>query len=295
MSKKKLVTAIVAGVLIVAIGVSSVLIYRKSHNTEAALADNQRYVYAYVSDIQGNEITYMEMDESVVTAYLEQQEEASATDDGEAEKDSDDNSASDDNAGGRRGRRENTSSDSASDNGSFKEEEADEASDEEKSDRASSGDMPSGDMPSGDMPSGDMPSGDMPSGAPSGDMSSGDMPSGAPSGGMPSGDMPSGAPSGDMPSGDTPSGDMPSGDSTDGTEQTENGMPSKASGKSGGFGKNAMGSGETVTALIPVGITVHTSSDVKTTFNRLVAGDMIKILMETNDAGEEVMVEIWML
>ena len=61
------------------------LIYRKSHNTEAALADNQRYVYAYVSDIQGNEITYMEMDESVVTAYLEQQEEASTTDDAAAE------------------------------------------------------------------------------------------------------------------------------------------------------------------------------------------------------------------
>lgn len=273
MSKKKLVTAIVAGVLIVAIGVSSVLIYRKSHNTEAALADNQRYVYAYVSDIQGNEITYMEMDESVVTAYLEQQEEASTTDDGEAEKEkaSDDNSASDENAGGRRGRRENTSSDSASDNGSSKEEESNEASDEEKSDRASSGDMPSGDMPSGGMPSG----------APNGDMSSGDVPSGAPNG--------------DMPSGGMPSGDMPSGDSTDGTEQTENGMPSKASGKSGGFGKNAMGSGETVIALIPVGITVHTSSDAKTTFNRLVAGDMIKILMETNDAGEEVIVEIWML
>ena len=290
MSKKKLVTVIVAGILVVAIGVSSVLIYLKSHKSEDALADNQRYVYAYISDIQGNEITYMEMDESVVTAYLEQQEETDAKEgeDDTSGKDKSSDDASGENTGGRRGRGENASSDSTSGDGNSDGTSSGDAAGSDNSDETSSGNMPSGDRPSGDMPSGDMPSGDRPSGdMPSGDRPSGDMPSGD----MPSGDMPSG----DMPSGDMPSGDMPSGNTVDGTEQTENGKPSEASGKSGGFGKNALGSGESVTALIPVGITVHTDSDVKTTFNRLVAGDMIKILMETNDAGEEVMVEIWML
>lgn len=34
------------------------------------LADNQKYVYAYVTSIEGNELTYVEVDESVVEAYL---------------------------------------------------------------------------------------------------------------------------------------------------------------------------------------------------------------------------------
>ena len=54
---------------------------RRTADTET-LADNQKYVYAYVTSIEGNELTYMEVDESVVEAYL-----ASSTEDTEnAEK-----------------------------------------------------------------------------------------------------------------------------------------------------------------------------------------------------------------
>ena len=42
---------------------------RRTADTET-LADNQKYVYAYVTSIEGNELTYVEVDESVVEAYL---------------------------------------------------------------------------------------------------------------------------------------------------------------------------------------------------------------------------------
>ena len=53
--------------------------------------------------------------------------------------------------------------------------------------------------------------------------------------------------------------------------------------------------GETVTTMIPVGVTVHTTSDTTTTFSRLASGDLLKILVETDSDGNEVIEEIWML
>ena len=53
--------------------------------------------------------------------------------------------------------------------------------------------------------------------------------------------------------------------------------------------------GETVTTMIPVGVTVHTTSDTTTTFSCLAAGDLLKILVETDTDGNEVIEEIWML
>ncbi len=182
MNKKKIVAVVAVVVALVLLGAAIALAYIKGQEEEP-LGENQRYVYAYITGIEGNEVTYTELDESVVAAYLEQQAEA------------------------------------------------------EESDDASDGD--SGADADEDAPSG---------------------------GGMPEGmEMPSG-----MPDSDT-------------------------SGESGNSGRGSMGSGETVTTLIPVGVTVHTTSDAKTTFQRLVAGDIIKILMETNADGEEVIIEIWML
>ena len=53
--------------------------------------------------------------------------------------------------------------------------------------------------------------------------------------------------------------------------------------------------GETVTTMIPVGVTVHTTSDTTTTFSRLASGDLLKILVETDSDGNEIIEEIWML
>ncbi len=208
MKKKRvlIITAFVVAAALLGTG-GFVWFNRKNQDTETTtLADNQRIAYAYVTDIEGNEITYVEVEESVVTAALE-------TDDTEKTEDVD-------------------------------------------STEATFGDAPSGDAPSdgGTPPSGgDAPSGDAPS-----------------DGGTP----PSG---GDAPSGDAPSEEMPGGGSSD-----ENSM---------NFGTST----ETVTATIPVGVTVHTAADTETTFSRLASGDLLKILLETDADGNEVIVEIWML
>lgn len=199
--KKKKVLIIIAFVVAAAlVGTGGFVWYQKKNNdAEAtALADNQRIAYAYVTDIEGNEITYVEVDESVVTAALE-------TDDTEKTEDADSTEAS---FGGE---------------------------------APSMGDAPSGDAPSmGEAPSGDTPSGE-------------------------------------APSGDAPSGEMSGADGSD-----ENSM---------NFGTST----ETITATIPVGVTVHTAADTETTFSRLASGDLIKILLETDTDGNEVIVEIWML
>lgn len=151
--KKKTLGIGVSAVVAVAV-LLFVLVFLWGARTRTTLEENQSYVYAYVSEIQGNEITYMEFEESVVTTYLEQQEN-----DGEM----------------------------------------------------------------------------------------------------------LGRPDGEMPSGERQSGD---------------------------FGRMNT---ETTTTLIPVSVTVHTQSDTETTFQRLAAGDMIKMLVETKEDGEEVITEIWML
>ena len=191
---------------------------RRTADTET-LADNQKYVYAYVTSTEGNELTYMEVDESVVEAYL-----ASSTEDTEnAEKGGDGSGA---------------------------------------------------------------PGGSDGSGAPGGSDTAG-----APEDG-------SGAPGG-MPQGTSRTND--STEMSDGMPQEENGdMPGDAT--SDGTGSNGGGapggnggmSGESVTTLIQVSTVVHTTAGTETTFQRLAAGDLLKLLIETSEDGEEVIIEIWM-
>ena len=182
---------------------------RRTADTET-LEDNQKYLYAYVTSIEGNELTYMEVDESVVEAYL-----ASSTED------------------------------------------------TENTEKGGDG-----------------------SGAPGGSDGSG-----APGDG-------SGAP-GRMSQGT--SGTNDSTEMSDGMTQEENGdMPGDAT--SDGTGSNGGGapggnggmSGKSVTTLIPVSTVVHTTAGTETTFQRLAAGDLLKLLIVTSEDGEEVIVEIWM-
>ena len=182
---------------------------RRTADTET-LADNQKYVYAYVTSIEGNELTYMEVDESVVEAYL-----ASSTED------------------------------------------------TENTEKGGDG-----------------------SGAPGGSDGSG-----APGDG-------SGAP-GRMSQGT--SGTNDSTEMSDGMTQEENGdMPgdatSEGTGSNGGGapGGNGGMSGKSVTTLSAVSTVVHTTAGTETTFQRLAAGDLLKLLIVTSEDGEEVIVEIWM-
>ena len=191
---------------------------RRTADTET-LADNQKYVYAYVTSIEGNELTYMEVDESVVEAYL-----ASSTEDTEnAEKGGDGSGA----PGGSDGSGAPGGSDTA----------------------GASGDG---------------------SGAPGG------MPRGT-SGTNDSTEMSDGMPQEE-------NGDMPGDATSDGTGSNGGGAP----GGNGGM------SGKSVTTLIPVSTVVHTTAGTETTFQRLAAGDLLKLLIVTSEDGEEVIVEIWM-
>ena len=166
---KKKVTIVVVIVLVIVLIAACVMWRIGGVETESALGDHQKYVYAYVSSIEGNEVTYMEVDESVAKAAEERAKE--------------------------KAKAEDAGSDSTGQSGQMQ------------------------------MPP---------------DMDSTEMPQGAP-GGM---------------------SDM---------------------------------TGETVTTMIPVGVTVHTTSDTTTTFSCLAAGDLLKILVETDTDGNEVIEEIWML
>ena len=165
---KKKVTIVVVIVLVIVLIAACVMWRIGGVETESALGDHQKYVYAYVSSIEGNEVTYMEVDESVAKAAEERAKEKTKAEDG-------------------------AGSDSTEQSGQMQ------------------------------MPP---------------DMDSTEMPQGAP-GGM---------------------SDM---------------------------------TGETVTTMIPVGVTVHTTSDTTTTFSRLASGDLLKILVETDSDGNEVIEEIW--
>ena len=207
----KKITYILMVVLLVSAGTFTACSTAK----EKTLADNQRYIYAYITDIVGNEITYMEVDESVINGSSEMES-------------------------------------------SFEDVSVDE--------NGSDGEMPS--MDANSMPEGFDPSS-------MGGMSSGGFPSGE---GMPSGDFPGGGKGSD--------GEMPSMDASSMPEGFDISSIS---------GKFDMTSTSTVTSTIPVGITVHTVQGSTTTFSRLASGDLVKILVETNSSGEDVIEEIWMI
>lgn len=212
---------------------------RRIEDTET-LADNQKYVYAYVTSIEGNELTYVEVDESVVEAYL--------------------------------------------------------ASSTENTENAEKGGDGSG-APGGSDGSG-APGGSDAAGAPGDGFGAPGDGSGAPGDSTEASGDGSGAP-GRMSQGT--SGTNDSTEMSDGMTQEENGdMPGDAT--SDGTGSNGGGapggnggmSGKSVTTLIPVSTVVHTTAGTETTFQRLAAGDLLKLLIETSEDGEEVIIEIWM-
>lgn len=219
---KKKVTIVVVIVLVIVLIAVCVMWRIGGVETESALGDHQKYVYAYVSSIEGNEVTYMEVDESVAKAAEERAKEKAKAEDGAG---SDSTGQGDKSDGGTDSAGQSDKNDGGTDSaGQSDKNDGGTGSDEDKS---GMGTPPGIDGSSG---GGQTPP----------DMDSTEMPQGAP-GGM---------------------SDM---------------------------------TGETVTTMIPVGVTVHTTSDTTTTFSRLASGDLLKILVETDTDGNEVIEEIWML
>lgn len=220
---KKKVTIVVVIVLVIVLIAACVMWRIGGVETESALGDHQKYVYAYVSSIEGNEVTYMEVDESVAKAAEERAKEKEKA---EAEDDagSDSTGQGDKSDGGTDSAGQSDKNDGGTDSAGQSDKSGGTGSDEDKSGMGTPPDMDG--SSGGDQTPPDMDSTEMPQGAP---------------GGM---------------------SDM---------------------------------TGETVTTMIPVGVTVHTTSDTTTTFSRLASGDLLKILVETDTDGNEVIEEIWML
>ena len=240
---KKKVTIVVVIVLVIVLIAACVMWRIGGVETESALGDHQKYVYAYVSSIEGNEVTYMEVDESVAKAAEERAKEKAKAEDGAG---SDSTGQGDKNDGGTDSAGQSDKNDGGTGSAGQSDKSGGTGSDEDKS---GMGTLPDMDGSSG------------------GDQTPPDM-SGA------STDIESTEQSGQM--------QMPP--DMDSTE-----MPQGAPG-----GMSDM-TGETVTTMIPVGVTVHTTSDTTTTFSRLASGDLLKILVETDSDGNEIIEEIWML
>lgn len=218
---KKKVTIVVVIVLVIVLIAACVMWQIGGVETESALGDHQKYVYAYVSSIEGNEVTYMEVDESVAKAAEERAKEKAKAEDGAG---SDSTEQGDKSDGGTDSAGQSDKNDGGTDSAGQSDKSGGTGSDEDKSGMGTPPDMDG--SSGGDQTPPDMDSTEMPQGAP---------------GGM---------------------SDM---------------------------------TGETVTTMIPVGVTVHTTSDTTTTFSCLAAGDLLKILVETDTDGNEVIEEIWML
>lgn len=220
---KKKVTIVVVIVLVIVLIAACVMWRIGGVETESALGDHQKYVYAYVSSIEGNEVTYMEVDESVAKAAEERAKEKEKAE-AEADAGSDSTGQGDKSDGGTDSAGQSDKNDGGTDSAGQSDKSGGTGSDEDKSGMGTPPDMDG--SSGGDQTPPDMDSTEMPQGAP---------------GGM---------------------SDM---------------------------------TGETVTTMIPVGVTVHTTSDTTTTFSCLAAGDLLKILVETDTDGNEVIEEIWML
>ena len=218
---KKKVTIVVVIVLVIVLIAACVMWRIGGVETESALGDHQKYVYAYVSSIEGNEVTYMEVDESVAKAAEERAKENAKAEDGAG---SDSTGQGDKSDGGTGSAGQSDKNDGGTGSAGQSDKSGGTGSDEDKSGMGTPPDMDG--SSGGDQTPPDMDSTEMPQGAP---------------GGM---------------------SDM---------------------------------TGETVTTMIPVGVTVHTTSDTTTTFSRLASGDLLKILVETDSDGNEIIEEIWML
>ena len=230
---KKKVTIVVVIVLVIVLIAACVMWRIGGVETESALGDHQKYVYAYVS-IEGNEVTYMEVDESVAKAAEERAKEKAKAEDGAG---SDSTGQGDKSDGGTDSAGQSDKNDGGTDSAGQSDKSGGTGSDEDKSGMGTPPDM---------------------DGSSGGDQTPPDM----------------------------------SGASTDIESTEQSGQMQMPQGAPGGMSDMT---GETVTTMIPVGVTVHTTSDTTTTFSRLASGDLLKILVETDTDGNEVIEEIWML
>lgn len=141
--------------------------------------------------------------------------------------------------------------------------------------------------------------GKMPSASGAPDMNGGNMPSGGGPPDMGNGDMPQSGGAPDMDRGNPQSGDISSdksgsqNSSSDSSDKKSHSDSSKSSDKSNKTIYTL--TDETGSTTIPVGTDVITSLGKTTTFSRLSNGDIIKMILEKDSSGEQVVVGVWIV
>lgn len=205
---------------------------------EEKLAENQAYVYAMVTSIQGNEITYTEIEESLITSIL------GAETDTEIGPES-----GDETTGGLKDEANDRPGDETT--GDLKDETTGGPKDEANDRPRDETDSVTGNGPEGEMKN-------------------------------------------DINSKSGEESRNESGRTKDAPMTGDFYQENSSSAQQMRGGLNLMSGGETVTTYIPVGTPVHTTADAVTTFSRLAAGDVLKMLVETREDGTETIVEIWM-
>ena len=95
-------------------------------------------------------------------------------------------------------------------------------------------------------------------------------------------------------------GDMPMPTGEDGRPEKPEGQEDTSSdeNRSGNKGENKTfytETGETASYTVPVGTTVTTALGTETNFSGLAEGDTIKIVLEKDDSGNDVVVGIWIV
>lgn len=73
--KKKRIAGI-GLVLLVILAFCGGIFFMMGSSEEITLTENQKYIYGYITSIQGNEMTYVEIEESVIEAMLETETES---------------------------------------------------------------------------------------------------------------------------------------------------------------------------------------------------------------------------
>ena len=106
---------------------------------------------------------------------------------------------------------------------------------------------------------------------------------------MPDGEFPGGQ----MPDGVFPGGQMP--DNTTGNDDSSSSSDSSDSSKESTTVTTYNLTGEKAEYMIPVRTSVTTQLGAVTTFSRLAAGDYVKLLVEKDDKGNDVILQIWIV
>lgn len=134
---------------------------------------------------------------------------------------------------------------------------------------------------------------------PSGDGSTGQAPGSDQADGQTPPDMNGGSSQGAMPGTDSSTDSKSSAaDSASSSSKNKQNKPDKSNSSSDESTQSKVMyqlTGEEETLTIPVGTTVTTSLGTKTTFSRIAVDDTLKLLMEKNDAGEDVIVGVWIV